>query len=74
MSNAILSGLIATSGTVALLMLIKLATGIPIRDPSGHMVGTLCVYDDEPRQFTTAQIVMLRSLAHLLEKVLRATA
>ena len=48
--------------------------GIPIRDPSGHMIGALCVYDDKPRQFTTAQIVMLRSLAHLLEKELRATA
>jgi hypothetical protein len=48
--------------------------GIPIRDPSGHMIGALCVYDDKPRQFTTAQIVILRSLAHLLEKELRAAA
>ena len=46
--------------------------GIPIRDPSGHMIGALCVYDDKPRQFTTTQLIRLRALAHLLENELRA--
>jgi len=44
--------------------------GVPIRDPSGYMVGTLCVFDDKPRQFTDSEIATLRSLAHLIEKQL----
>jgi hypothetical protein len=48
--------------------------GIPIRDPSGHMIGVLCVYDDKPHQFTTVEIAILRSLAHLIENQLLAVA
>ena len=48
--------------------------GIPIRDPTGHMIGALCVYDDKPRQFTTADIAILRSLAHLVEQQLLIAA
>lgn len=46
--------------------------GIPIRDPSGHMIGALCIYDDKPRQFTNQDLITLRSLAHLLEQELHA--
>ena len=48
--------------------------GIPIRDPSGHMIGALCVYDNKPRQFTNQDLITLRSLAHLLEQELHANA
>jgi hypothetical protein len=48
--------------------------GIPIRDPSGHMIGALCVYDDKPRRFTTTELIRLRSLAHLIENALRGGA
>ena len=48
--------------------------GIPIRDPSGHMIGSLCIFDDKPRQFTSEEIALLRSLAHLVENHLMVAA
>jgi hypothetical protein len=48
--------------------------GVPIRDPSGYMVGTLCVFDDRPRRFADSEIATLRSLAHLIEKQLLVVA
>jgi hypothetical protein len=41
--------------------------GIPIRNPHGHMIGALCVYDDKPRLFGPTDMVQLRDLAHLIE-------
>ncbi|HEU0206075.1 MAG TPA: GAF domain-containing protein [Pseudolysinimonas sp.] len=48
--------------------------GIPIRDPSGHMIGALCIFDDKPRQFSSEEIALLRSLAHLVEQRLLVAA
>jgi hypothetical protein len=48
--------------------------GVPIRDPSGHAVGALCVFDDKCRTFTTDQIVFLRDLANLVEQQLQFAA
>lgn len=42
---------------------IRFYAGMPIKGPSGHNLGTLCVIDRKPRQLTEADRVALRVLA-----------
>jgi GAF domain-containing protein len=37
--------------------------GIPLIDPHGHALGTLCVIDSQPRHWTTHQVQLLSDLA-----------
>jgi len=37
--------------------------GIPLIDPDGHALGTLCVIDSSPRHWTTHQVQLLSDLA-----------
>jgi GAF domain-containing protein len=37
--------------------------GIPLIDPAGHALGTLCVTDSRPRHWTTHQVQLLSDLA-----------
>jgi GAF domain-containing protein len=37
--------------------------GIPLIDPDGHALGTLCVIDSRPRHWTTHQVRLLSDLA-----------
>jgi GAF domain-containing protein len=37
--------------------------GIPLIDPDGHALGTLCVIDSQPRHWTTNQVQLLEDLA-----------
>jgi GAF domain-containing protein len=37
--------------------------GIPLIDPDGHALGTLCVTDSRPRHWTTHQVQLLSDLA-----------
>jgi GAF domain-containing protein len=37
--------------------------GIPLIDPDGHALGTLCVTDSQPRHWTTHQVRVLSDLA-----------
>ena len=39
--------------------------GVPIRNPEGQVLGTLCVYDHRPRRWTPAELDLLRDLAGL---------
>lgn len=39
--------------------------GIPLIDPDGHAIGTLCVFDDKPRLWGTGHIQVLSDLAAL---------
>lgn len=39
--------------------------GIPLIDPEGHAVGTLCVFDNKPRLWGTGHIQVLTDLAAL---------
>lgn len=39
--------------------------GIPLFDPEGHAIGTLCVFDDKPRLWGTGHVQVLTDLAEL---------
>jgi len=45
--------------------------GQPLRAPDGEKIGTLCIADHEPRNFTPELAGMLRRLAILVEQELR---
>jgi GAF domain-containing protein len=51
---------------------IRFYAGQPIRGPGGHNVGTLCVMDKVPREFTDDDLETLRDLGGMVEKELRA--
>ncbi len=40
--------------------------GVPLRTPDGYNVGALCAIDTVPREFTAAQIEILKSFASLV--------
>jgi PAS domain S-box-containing protein len=40
--------------------------GIPLKLPSGHALGTLCVIDTKPRVFTESEIRVLQSIAEIV--------
>jgi hypothetical protein len=42
--------------------------GIPLVNPAGHSIGTLCVWDQAPRQWSTGHIDILRDLAAMLSE------
>jgi diguanylate cyclase (GGDEF)-like protein/PAS domain S-box-containing protein len=44
--------------------------GFPIADGKGHLLGTLCVIDREPRRLDDSQRAMLRHLADAVEAML----
>lgn len=50
---------------------IRFYAGQPIRHPTGHMVGTLCVIDSKPRQLKPGEVSSLRDMALLVENELR---
>lgn len=42
--------------------------GIPLTDDDGHSVGTLCVWDQRPRQWTTGHVQILQDLAWIIRE------
>lgn len=42
--------------------------GIPLNDDDGNAVGTLCVWDEQPRQWTTGHIQILQDLAWIVRE------
>ncbi|WP_197444284.1 PAS domain S-box protein [Maioricimonas rarisocia] len=48
--------------------------GFPVRGPSGHVLGTLCVVDVEPRNWTEDDIEVLRELAVSVESEIALSA
>lgn len=47
---------------------IRFYVGQPLRGPSGHKVGTLCLADREPRDMSEHDLRMLAQLARLVER------
>jgi diguanylate cyclase (GGDEF)-like protein len=45
---------------------IRSYVGVPLRTYDGHRLGTLCVIDQKPRQFSQDQVGTLIDLAHLV--------
>ncbi|MGJ8688046.1 MAG: PAS domain S-box protein [Gammaproteobacteria bacterium] len=43
---------------------IRFYAGVPLTTPEGLNVGTLCVFDQQPRKLTELQIAALEALAH----------
>ena len=52
---------------------IRFYAGHPLRGPSGHHVGTLCVIDDKPRELTERHRHILQDLAAIVERELNLT-
>lgn len=46
---------------------IRFYAGMPVREPSGFKIGSLCIIDDKPRQFNEVDLDVLRTLATLIE-------
>ncbi|MBD0335426.1 MAG: GAF domain-containing protein [Cyanobacteria bacterium Co-bin13] len=42
---------------------IRFYAGVPLRTPEGHLIGTLCVIDHQPRELSEHQIKTLEALA-----------
>ncbi|MCK0713641.1 EAL domain-containing protein [Chromohalobacter sarecensis] len=49
---------------------IRFYAGIPLRDPTGFKIGTLCLIDSAPRDASHMDFSILRSLAAILEEEL----
>lgn len=46
---------------------IRFYAGMPVREPSGFKIGTLCIIDDKPRQLNEVDLDVLRNLASIVE-------
>ncbi|EMP56756.1 sensory box/GGDEF/GAF/EAL domain protein [Marinobacter santoriniensis NKSG1] len=46
---------------------IRFYAGIPIREPSGFKIGSLCIIDEHPRVLREVDLDVLRSLASIIE-------
>lgn len=49
---------------------LRFYAGAPIVAPNGHVLGTVCVFDDKPRQPGSAQIAALEALARQVMSLL----
>lgn len=50
---------------------LRFFAGYPIEGPGGVRVGTLCVFDPQPRNFSDADAALLRGLALMVQNELR---
>ncbi|MES9993307.1 MAG: sensor domain-containing diguanylate cyclase [Candidatus Thiodiazotropha sp.] len=51
---------------------IRFYAGCPLRSPDGHKLGTLCIIDREPRDFSSDDLEVLVDLAAMVEHELAA--
>ncbi|MBU6353690.1 MAG: sensor domain-containing diguanylate cyclase [Cyanobacteria bacterium REEB498] len=50
---------------------IRFYAGAPLRSPQGHNLGTLCVIDQQPRNFEPEQVALLELMADLVMRELQ---
>ena len=50
---------------------IRFYAGAPLHSSSGERVGTLCIIDDQPRLFSSAELSLLRDLASCVDEELK---
>ena len=53
---------------------IRFYAGYPVEAPNGQRIGTLCLFDDTPRSFSSADRSLLRELALRVQAELWASA
>ncbi|MFN8608327.1 MAG: GAF domain-containing protein [Vulcanimicrobiota bacterium] len=53
---------------------VRFYAGVPLRAPEGQLVGTLCILDVQPRDFSEADLSTLKDLAACAETELRAAS
>lgn len=53
---------------------IRFYAGYPVRDVYGTTIGTMCLYDTEPREFGAHDLAVLAQLAGCVEEEVRATS
>lgn len=63
----------ALNPMVASAPFLRFYAGFPVEAPNGVRVGTLSVFDPEPRGFTDADAALLRGLALMVQNELRKT-
>jgi len=51
---------------------IRFYAGQPVKGPGGHNVGTLCIMDKQPREFSDEDLESLRDLGEMVEKEFKA--
>lgn len=51
---------------------IRFYTGYPLQDAKGQVMGTLCILDTKPREFSASDVDTLRDLAEMAERELIA--
>lgn len=51
---------------------VRFYAGAPLRGLAGARLGTLCLYDHAPREFSADDVALLRDLAHMAEQELGA--
>jgi PAS domain S-box-containing protein len=49
---------------------IRFYAGAPIVAPNGHVLGTVCVFDNKPRKLSSVQVAALESLARQVQTLL----
>jgi diguanylate cyclase (GGDEF)-like protein len=52
---------------------IRFYAGVPFQDIYGHKLGTLCILDTTPREFSSQELVDLKNLSYLVGEMLKAT-
>jgi len=52
---------------------IRFYAGMPVREPTGFKIGTLCIIDDKPRELSELDLDILRNLATMIEDELERT-
>lgn len=54
--------------------LIRFYAGVPLHGPNGYRIGTLCIIDTKPRQFSELDLIALKDLGAMIDAELGSEA